>query len=111
MNDDEKYELNLILHYCNKIESHIEYFGDDREIFLTNEHYQDACALVIIQIGEHVSRLKDDFRKKYPGVPWSEIKGMRDIYAHNYEGIMHDVIWVTMKEDIPLLKNYIKSIL
>ena len=40
MNDDEKYELNLILHYCNKIESHIEYFGDDREIFLTNEHYQ-----------------------------------------------------------------------
>jgi len=111
MNDDEKYELELILHYCKKIESHIEYFGDNRETYMTNEHYQDACALVIIQIGEHIGRLSEDFRQKYPDIPWREFKGLRNIYAHNYEGIMHDVIWITMKEDIPSLKEYIESIL
>ena len=61
MNDNDKHELELILYYCNKIESHIEYFGDDKETFLVNEHYQDACALVIIQIGEHVNRLSSTF--------------------------------------------------
>ena len=50
MSVDEKHTLELILHYCNKIESHIEYFGDNKETYMTNEHYQDACALVIIQI-------------------------------------------------------------
>lgn len=40
-----------------------------------------------------------------------EILKVRNIYAHNYEGIMHDVVWITMKEDIPFLKEYIESIL
>ena len=50
------------------------------------------------------------FKEKHSDIPWSEINGMRNIYAHNYEGIMQDVVWVTMKEDIPFLKEYIKSI-
>ena len=51
MNDNDEKTILRIIHYCDKIDSHIDYFGDDRELFLENEHYQDACALVIIQIG------------------------------------------------------------
>ena len=50
MKDEDKRAIEMILHYCDKIDSHIEYFGDDKELFLENIHYQDACALVIIQI-------------------------------------------------------------
>lgn len=89
----------------------IESFGDDRDIYMTNEHYQDACALVLIQIGEHIGRLSDEFRQEYPEIPWKDFKGLRNIYAHNYEGIMHDVVWITMKEDLSLLKEYVKFIL
>ena len=48
--EEDKRAIEMILHYCDKIDSHIEYFGDDKELFLENIHYQDACALVIIQI-------------------------------------------------------------
>lgn len=50
MGEEDKRAIEMILHYCDKIDSHIEYFGDDKELFLENIHYQDACALVIIQI-------------------------------------------------------------
>lgn len=45
--------------------------------------YKDACALVIIQIGEFVGRLSDDFREKYDGVEWRQLKALRNIMAHN----------------------------
>lgn len=111
MKKADRKAIEKILYYCDKIERHIEYFGDDESLFLENEHYQDACALVIIQIGEYVSRLSDEFRNEYSLIPWNEIKSMRNLHAHNYESVMHDIVWVTMKRDIPELKDYLQSIL
>ena len=51
----------------------IDYFGDDGELFFWN--YQDACALVIIQIGEFMSRLSDDFNE-HSEIPWTDIRNM-----------------------------------
>lgn len=36
--------------------------NNDKEIYMSNILYKDACALVIIQIGEFVGRLSDEFR-------------------------------------------------
>lgn len=38
MNVNDKKTILRIIHYCDKIDSHIDYFGDDRELFLENEH-------------------------------------------------------------------------
>ena len=111
MNDKDKRAVERIIHYCDKINRHIEYFGDDEELFLENEHYQDACALVFIQIGEHVSRLSDEFKKEHPTIPWIDIKNMRNLHAHNYEIVMYDTVWVTMKRDIPELREYLINLL
>ena len=43
MNDNDEKTILRIIYYCDKIDSHIDYFGDDMELFLENEHYQDAC--------------------------------------------------------------------
>lgn len=50
MKKEDKEAVDKILYYCNKIDGHIEYFGDDETLFLENEHYQDACALVIFKL-------------------------------------------------------------
>lgn len=58
------------IYYYNRLSNHIEAFGDDKDIFLTNQQYQHACSLIFIQIGEFVGRLSDDFKKntmKYHG--------------------------------------------
>lgn len=40
---------------------------------------QDACALVIIQIGEFAGRLSEEFREEYNCVEWRQLIGLRNI--------------------------------
>ena len=78
---------------------------------MENIHYQDACALVIIQIGEHVDRLSDEFKENHSEIPWREIKDMRNLHAHNYEFVMYDILWVTIKRDVPELREYLEKLI
>lgn len=36
---------------------------------------------------------------------------MRNKNAHNYDHIMYDIVWETIQEDIPELKEYIEKLL
>ena len=81
-----------------------------KEIYLSDKLYQDACALVIIQIGEFVGRLSDEFRDNHQEINWQEIIGMRNIFAHNYEDVIDDIVWDVIQEDIPNLKNYLENL-
>ena len=69
-----------------------------------------ACGMCIIQIGELVARLNEDFVKNYPDIPWRQIKGMRNIYAHDYDIIDNDIIWETITNEIPELKEKVQAI-
>ena len=46
-------------------------------------------------------------------INWSYIRGMRNVIAHHYGKVDFDVIWSTVKQDIPILKdfcgNYLKE--
>ena len=43
---------------------------------------------------------------KYTEMPWKQIKGMRNIAAHGYEWFDTDILWQTLKTDIPVLRQY-----
>ena len=49
--------------------------------------------------------------QQFGGVPWKQIKGMRDKIAHGYEVIDLDKVWDTALLDIPILKTYCENIL
>ncbi len=42
---------------------------------------------------------------KKDNVPWRSIRGMRNIFAHNYGAIDTRIIWHTINDDIPLLSK------
>ena len=111
MRDKEKRAIERILKYCDRIEEAINRFGDNREIYMMDKQYQDACGLAIIQIGENAKEFDDDFREKYNKIKWSSYVGMRNIFAHNYEGVIDDITWSVIKEDIPELKQAIEILL
>lgn len=46
--------------------------------------YKNAVTMCILQIGELSGYLSDDFKNKHDGVSWRNIKGMRNVVAHNY---------------------------
>jgi uncharacterized protein with HEPN domain len=67
--------------------------------------------MCILQIGELVSRLDDEFRAKYDGVPWRSIQGMRNILSYDYKNVNYDEAWATIETRIPELKKYCESVL
>ena len=67
--------------------------------------------MCILQIGELVTVLSDDFKNSYTQVPWRDIKAMRNIVAHRYGTVNKDMLWNTVHEDIIELKNFCKNVL
>jgi len=58
-----------------------------------------------IVIGEASSHLPIEVQEQYEDVPWGMMKGIRNILAHEYFGIDFEIVWKTVKEDLPNLKK------
>ena len=52
-------------------------------------------------IGEAVKNLPEDFRNKYPDIPFRQIAGMRDKLIHDYFGVDYEIIWKTITDKLP----------
>jgi uncharacterized protein with HEPN domain len=97
--------------YCLEIEVLIERFGQTKEAFEADFAYRNACAMSVLQIGELATRLTDDFREQYNGVPWKLIRAMRNVFAHDYDNMNVAQTWKTITIDIPQLKEYCGEIM
>ena len=78
--------------------------------FNNNELIQDAVIRNIEIIGEATKKISKDLKSQYHEIPWKELSGMRDKLIHDYFGVDVDVVWQTVKEDIPYLKSLIEVI-
>lgn len=109
MKRDVKVFLEDILESIEKIE---EYTANiDEEDFYENTIIQDAVLRRLEIIGEAVKNIPDDFREKYPDIPWRQIAGMRDVLIHAYFGVNLRRVWKVIEEDIQDLKLRILRIL
>jgi uncharacterized protein with HEPN domain len=52
-------------------------------------------------IGEAVSRLPSEVTELAPQIPWTKIRAMRNVIAHDYAGINTAVVWETVKQRLP----------
>ena len=58
-------------------------------------------------IGEAEKRIPKDFRDKYPDIPCRGMTGMRDKVIHECFGVDAAVVWRTVREDLPPLRESI----
>lgn len=75
----------------------------------------DAVSMQLIAIGETLKSIDKLTRKQlfpnYPNIPWSKVKGMRDILAHHYFEIEADEVWWVLQHEIQPLQQTIKQII
>ena len=99
-------QLGIILHYCKRLDAAKQHFGNDYAEFQRSEPYQDSCSLCLIQIGEAVNRLSDDFKSAHPDIAWQRIYGMRCHLVHGYEMFDAEIAWDAIENHIPQLRAF-----
>lgn len=62
-------------------------------------------------IGEASNKITKELKSEFSDIEWSQIVGMRNVFAHEYFGIDSKVVWDIIKNDIPELKGKVENIL
>jgi uncharacterized protein with HEPN domain len=86
----------------------------DEAAFLQNELVQDAVIRNLEIIGEaarNISRDYPEFAAGHPEIPWEEIYLMRNRVSHGYFSVDLEIVWKTVRSDVPELERQISRIL
>lgn len=93
-----------ILKYCENCKTLDEFQMDSMRV--------EACVFNLMQIGELAKvSVSDDFKETVTTIPWKQLYGMRNRIVHGYSGVNMSIVWVTIHEDLPLLKREIDNCL
>jgi uncharacterized protein with HEPN domain len=65
----------------------------------------------LMLLGEAARAVSPGFRAEHPTLPWQEMQGMRSIVVHQYFGIDLEVVWSTIHEELPGLKEQLGEVL
>ena len=109
MKSKDRIIIQKIIVYITDVEKYIE--NMKAVDFLDDKKTITACAFTVSQIGEISKEITEETQQKYTDVPWKSIKGMRNKIVHDYENVDLSVLWGTIKNSLPELKNKLKDII
>ena len=76
----------------------------DRSTFEGDRLLIDATAFRLMHIGENAKGLDPAVRRRHGVLPWREMKAMRNLLAHDYDGIDPAVLWRTVRDHLDEVK-------
>jgi len=100
--EDIVFSAELAIQYLGSIS--LSDFYDDLKT-------QDAIIRRISIMGEATRRISDAVKDKYPQIPWQKIRSMRNAIIHEYDEVDIQVVWDTVKCDLPPLVENLRKIL
>ena len=106
---DWRIRIRDILDSIAKIERYVE--GMTFEMFSTSDITIDAVVRNMEIIGEAASHVLADVQHRYPHVPWTEMRGMRNILAHEYFAVSLPILWQTVTGNLPPVLPMLEAIL
>ncbi len=83
----------------------------ERDAFFCNRVLVDAVIKNITVLGEAAARMPADVTERWPDVPWREMRDMRNFIVHEYFGLNRDVLWGTVRDDLPALIPVLRRML
>lgn len=101
--------LKDILSAIESIEKYL--FNIPLGLFLDDVMRQDAVIRQLEIIGEAANKLSSDFQSSHQDFPIQEAKSMRNFLIHGYDEVDINVVWKTIQQDIPFLKEKVKKAL
>ena len=91
----------------------VEAMLDDHDLaaFLANRVLLRAIERGVEIIGEAARRVSASYTDAHQEIPWRKIIGQRNILAHEYGQIDHELLYKTAVEDIPALIMQLQGLL
>lgn len=89
MTDRERDGLSAIVDSADLIADYLAEAGDD---WASEQHWIDALAKRVEEIGEQAKRISEETLGQIPRVDWRSVKGMRDQLSHDYGDIDLDIL-------------------
>ena len=62
-------------------------------------------------VGEAAANVSEGFRSEHPEIQWGAIVGMRNRLVHAYSDVSLDIVWSTVRDDIPPLIEALETAL
>lgn len=79
----------------------------DIEELNKNEVLLDSMLFRMIQVSENSKRLSDEYKDQYREIPWNAMYGLRNRIVHDYGNVDLNIVYETLKNDIPELLELI----
>lgn len=115
MNKDDLTAKDFLQHILEAADRVLRYTqGMSRKEFFADTMVQDAVIRNVEIAGEAANNLLEaapDIGARYPSIPFVQIRGMRNRVAHGYFAVSLPMIWDTVQEDIPELRQQIAKVL
>lgn len=106
---------DYLVHILEAIERINRYTGTINEgEFLGDEKTQDAVIRNFEIIGEaarNVERHHADFAREHAHIPWGVAYEMRNVLAHGYFMVDMEIVWKTIKCDLPVMAGQISQLM
>lgn len=115
------------MRHPERVEDYLEHIGeairrameyverfDSPNAFGQSQLEQDAVIRNIEIIGEAASQIQKHepgYVTSHPEIPWLDMRDMRNRMIHAYFDVNFTVVWNTVKDDLPRLKQQIDGLL
>ncbi len=95
-------------YYIQKIRKDLEFIVEhmhdvDIEELNANEILLDSMLFRMIQLSENAKKLSDEYKLMQGNIPWNALYGFRNRIVHDYGNVDLEVVFDTLKNDIPEL--------
>ena len=97
-----------ILESIEKIEKYRKAMTYDE--FIKDDKTKDAVVRNLEIIGEAANSIPESIREQYPEIPWRSVTDMRNKLIHEYFGVSYLIVWETIEQDLPLMKEKMEEI-
>lgn len=99
-------------YYIQRIKQDLEFIvvhmnGVDLEELNENEILLDSMFFRMIQLSENAKKLTDEYKQARGHIPWDALYGLRNRIVHDYGNVDLNIVYETLKNDIPELLEMI----
>lgn len=111
MLSDNDWEMRIedIIESIEKIRRYTT--GLTEATFTADDRTVDAAIRNLEIIGEAARYVPATVSQRHPQVPWSKMRGMRNVLIHGYREVSLSIVWRTIVDDLPPLVPMLRELL